>query len=100
MRRREALAYLAHLRRNPWIERLRPVTLQQLAQIAVDARIQIGVRSAGGAQWHVGPEIATLPEMLAAVIDRMLLRQVVTPWPDGAREIQRERVVVNLHTLP
>ena len=72
------------------LERLRSVTLQQLAQIPVDARIQVGVGPAGAVQGHVGSEIAALPQMLAAMRNSMWLRQVVAARADGACEIERE----------
>src|SRR6516164_6102014 len=65
MRRFEALTDPAQPRLELALERRRPVTLQQLAQIPVDARIQVGVGPARGAQWHVGSEIAALPQVLA-----------------------------------
>src|ERR1700756_4211678 len=100
MRSLEALAYLAQPRGELRIERLRMVTLQQLAQIAVDACVQVGIRSARAAEWHVGSEVAALPQVLAAMNHRVRLRQVVAARADGACEIERECVVIDLYTLP
>jgi hypothetical protein len=54
MDRREALAYRAQLRCEWRIERHGMVTMQQLAQVAVDARVQVGIRSSCAAKRHVG----------------------------------------------
>src|SRR5215468_4773815 len=96
MYRREALAYRAQLRCERRIERRRVVSLQQLTEVAVDARVQVGVRRTSAARGHVGSEIAALPQMLAAVIHGVLLCQIVAARAHAAREIERKRVIVDL----
>jgi len=98
--RLEARAYLPQLARQLLIERRRTMRLQQLAQIAIDARVEIGIGSARAAQRHVGPEVTAAPEMLAAMAHGMLLCQVVAAWPHGARQVQCQRVLIDLHALP
>src|ERR1700746_1251859 len=75
-------------------------TLQQLAEIVVDAGVQVGLPSARAAEWHVGSEVAALPQVLAAMNHRVRLRQVVAARADGACDIERECVVIDLSPLP
>jgi hypothetical protein len=42
---------------------------QHLRQIALDARLEVGVCTAGAAERHLGSEVAAPPQVLAAVVD-------------------------------